>query len=848
MQTSNFLEDQIMAIHFRTIETARNYVTSENLNDCLKIILDTNSLNELVILTQIRPSIIENLSAECCRYGSIDCLQYCITNGYPKHPMAPVKAASGGYYDALVMCTVSGFPKSSETTLHAARNGHLLCLVYASESGYPVHPDALSSASMNGHSECVKYLVSRIPVKSTAIPVKSTIIPVIECCSDGVLQAAQKGHVACLRRLSSKITIDISLARRIVITSAINGQLNCLKECKILKYPVVSDAIRFSLEGNHPECALYCLRNGYYSESIGDWAVRENRIDFFSLCVQNGIEIKNQVIEKIFSDDRQELLKIIERFIVKEDATLTAAKYGSQRCLKYLTEKNYKKHDYAAVFASSFQDSTKHIACKNYCEANGYLDASSGFLAMVERNDISLVNILTANGITKHFMATVTAAKHNNYGMLINLIEKGYPKNPFACLVAAKEGHLTCLMICINNGFICDTETAKREAKKKGQTLCLNYLISLDDRDNEEDFSDDEQDDDEQDDDEPCHTNSNKITDIDMILEKYQVECDDSGLAIEYCDFFGAFQRYLKEIDSPIPNHKRACFISILWARHKKERGSGKSTVKKSTVKKSTVSPKGPIHIKCCIKTREKSAAIVLETIRQGHLDCLKYCIKNGFPKPSTATKIAASYGHLAILRHLTESDFVLHEETAIVAAENGHLSCLKYCSTEGYPKSKNVSLAAAKNGHLNCLKHCTDKNYPRSEYAVTYAEINGHMSCVRYCRSDGYLDSERVMLTAAKNGDLKELKYFVSKRLEKHPQTTLMAAKHGHLDVLEYCTKAGFPKHKNASMWAACNGHLACLKHCTSNGYYKHPDAKKKAVENRKTPCAKHCRENGYP
>jgi len=70
-------------------------------------------------------------------------------------------------------------------------------------------------------------------------------------------------------------------------------------------------------------------------------------------------------------------------------------------------------------------------------------------------------------------------------------------------------------------------------------------------------------------------------------------------------------------------------------------------------------------------------------------------------------------------------------ELTPVMAAKNGHLECLKYCIENGCPWDELTPAFAASNGHLDCLKYTSEKI---GFFAVVHSARNKQMECFMYC------------------------------------------------------------------------------------------------------------------
>ena len=67
-------------------------------------------------------------------------------------------AARHGHRDCLEFCVSRGYPWSPDTTRAAAENGRRDCLEFCVSRGCPWHPATTYGAAVNGHRDCLEYI------------------------------------------------------------------------------------------------------------------------------------------------------------------------------------------------------------------------------------------------------------------------------------------------------------------------------------------------------------------------------------------------------------------------------------------------------------------------------------------------------------------------------------------------------------------------------------------------------------------------------------------------------------------------------------------------------------------
>ena len=123
---------------------------------------------------------------------------------------------------------------------------------------------------------------------------------------------------------------------------------------------------------------------------------------------------------------------------------------------------------------------------------------------------------------------------------------------------------------------------------------------------------------------------------------------------------------------------------------------------------------------------------------KKGHIDCLKYLHKNGYPWNNWTCNYAAMNGNIECLKYAHENRCSWDEDTCFYAAENGHLECLKYAHENGCPWDEDTCSHAAENGHLECLKYAHENGCPWSADTCKDAARNDHIECVKYAYENG--------------------------------------------------------------------------------------------------------------
>ena len=99
--------------------------------------------------------------------------------------------------------------------------------------------------------------------------------------------------------------------------------------------------------------------------------------------------------------------------------------------------------------------------------------------------------------------------------------------------------------------------------------------------------------------------------------------------------------------------------------------------------------------------------------------------------------RYAASYGHLDILRYLIKNKFQYDWKACKYAVEGGHVECLKFLHEIGCKLNDSISTHAIKYGNLECIKYLYQNNCPFVYDSIILAVRYERLSILKYILSN---------------------------------------------------------------------------------------------------------------
>ena len=105
------------------------------------------------------------------------------------------------------------------------------------------------------------------------------------------------------------------------------------------------------------------------------------------------------------------------------------------------------------------------------------------------------------------------------------------------------------------------------------------------------------------------------------------------------------------------------------------------------------------------------------ESIKYGHLECLKVALKNHGTERN-------------VVYNVNENDYT------IIASRYGQLNCLKFFHEKGYPCDE-ICSTSAEYGNLECLKYAHENKCPWNEHTIAVAVKNGNLECLKYAHEN---------------------------------------------------------------------------------------------------------------
>ncbi|KYQ90786.1 hypothetical protein DLAC_11773 [Tieghemostelium lacteum] len=181
----------------------------------------------------------------------------------------------------------------------------------------------------------------------------------------------------------------------------------------------------------------------------------------------------------------------------------------------------------------------------------------------------------------------------------------------------------------------------------------------------------------------------------------------------------------------------------------------------------------------------------LLDTVKDGQLDCVKWLFENGFNIHSThAINNCQSLESVKYFHEITP--FKCDKNLADHTANNPDI--LEFIFENDKPCSTDCAKNACKIGNLDSIK-LIHRHYPLSIDIVSCysnAAINGHLHILKYLESQGYKTSLSIDLLkkVVESGHFEILKYWEKTDLigsNELPQIASLSLQYGQLEIYEY-------------------------------------------------------------
>lgn len=199
------------------------------------------------------------------------------------------------------------------------------------------------------------------------------------------------------------------------------------------------------------------------------------------------------------------------------------------------------------------------------------------------------------------------------------------------------------------------------------------------------------------------------------------------------------------------------------------------------------------------------------EAAKRNNLTLLKD-LSNTFPITDEVYAYLAKNGNIEGMQWLQEKNGKLAEKSRYVgirAVEQGHLECIKWMLANGYTLDHSFLVSAAKHGYLEMVKFFYKNRVMLTEEVAVAAVKSRSLSLVQWLfehdclYQDHYSFREQVM-----QGSLEVLKYLVPKYLSiENPEDINYCLRSGNLETTKWLWKHYQPFFEEFSIEFACEG-----------------------------------------
>ena len=219
--------------------------------------------------------------------------------------------------------------------------------------------------------------------------------------------------------------------------------------------------------------------------------------------------------------------------------------------------------------------------------------------------------------------------------------------------------------------------------------------------------------------------------------------------------------------------------------------------------------------------------------IQRGHLEVVKWLIKNGAQLQDDCLYSAATTGNielckwlkkngcavrpysycpstLPLLQLLVEWGFVPDPEFFFNAASNGYFDQIKWAKSRGYEWDSNTCACAAAEGRLDILQWVRERGCPWDEVCCENAARCGHMEILQYARGRNCPWNMVTIIAAAEEGHFEIIKWAVDNGC---PLPNIIDFNIKSISIFEYLINKGCVIDIGAIRAAASEGNMEVLK-----------------------------------
>ncbi|GFH44210.1 hypothetical protein CTEN210_00684 [Chaetoceros tenuissimus] len=384
----------------------------------------------------------------------------------------------------------------------------------------------------------------------------------------------------------------------------------------------------------------------------------------------------------------------------------------------------------------------------------------------------------------------------------------------YDCQSAARHGQLECLRYLKEQGWPVDGSVIF-EAAEAGHLHCIEYLRSV-----------------------GCPWNAIDVGDDDFHAGDIMEACAGSSLeCLRYCHENGCNVDLFLSCVQAAKNGKVDCIEYLRskgcpWAMDFTEAAAGNDQLDSLEYLHKSGCPWNQM---ACLKAVHGDASrclqylhenrcewdpdfLILEALRYGKLDCLKYLLHVGTVLPN-------NYDSILLQGETVEGGANLPRISLLPKFLTTHMDCIQYLIETGY-HSRDLILKAIDHGLAQTLQHLSSEEIKNDTTIAGYAANHGQLECLASLHGNGFRWDE-----SSYAGYLRE---------NKSPMPT-------HIRCLQYMNEHQLETNEIALLNTIRAGHVYCVDLLIKDAWKSDDKFCMEAIRNRKYTCFKLLIERGF-
>ncbi len=251
-------------------------------------------------LLKIFSADLEYRWAAALRCDCLVCVKYFLEcNLHPRWDYSCSTAAEAGSIKCLQYLHSRGWPWNAGTCLLAAKNGHLECLKYLHQQYCPWDEGTTFASATAGCTNCLAYPICIGYALENNCP----------CDYRAAKSAARNGHVGTLKLIRQGVSLTYLEWKLVTAASSEYGQVECLRYLHEEGGVIDMLALLAAARGGQLESMKYLYEFGYSWDSfVAHMAASRGHLNCLQFAIEHGCTWDSSALDKAATDQVKEYL------------------------------------------------------------------------------------------------------------------------------------------------------------------------------------------------------------------------------------------------------------------------------------------------------------------------------------------------------------------------------------------------------------------------------------------------------------------------------------------------------------------------------------------------------------